>query len=164
MNKYEFIFDADKTTVVDKLLDGVVKSDFSEKIKLFEKDAIYGRLSKNTNKIFLYHGTPFRNSIRPAFVAKILEDKKTVISGNWRLPVHANIFFVIWYLFLIWISVIPLIYEGNGNLPLLYLTVFFFSAIGVLFIVVGYLIERKRMRKVIEHIENVQKVLSKKDI
>ena len=164
MNKYEFIFDADKTTVVNKLLDGVIKADFSENVKLFEKDAIYGRLSKDTNKIFLYHGTLFRNFCRPVFSAEILEGKKTVVSGIWRLPIHINIFFVMWYLFLIWISLIPLILEGNGNLPLLYLTVIFFAAVGVIFIIAGYLIERERMKKVIEHIENVQKELLRKDI
>jgi len=162
VNKYEFIFDADKITVVDKLLDGVIKADFSENIKLFEKDAIYGRLSKNTNKIFLYHGTPFRNFCRPVFSAKILEGKKTVLSGIWRLPIHINIFFVLWYLFLLWISVVPLILEGNGDLLLLYLTVVFFTVISMLFIIVGYLIELRRMKKVIEHIENVQKELLKK--
>ena len=164
VKKYEFIFDTDKTTVVDKLLDGVIKSDFSENVKLFEKDAIYGRLSKNTNKIFLYHGTPLRTSCRPIFSAKILEGKETAISGIWRLPIHINIFFIMWYLFLIWVSVIPLIFDGNGNLPLLYLMVILFAVVGLLFIISGYLIERKRMKKVIEYIENVQKVLLKNEI
>ena len=135
----------------------MIKSDFSERTKLFEKDAIYGRLSKNTNKIFLYHGTPFPNFCRPVFSAKVLEGKKTVVSGIWRLPTHMNIFFIMWYLFLIWISVVPLVVEGNGNLPILYSVVILFALIGLLCITAGYLIERKRMKKVIEYIENMQK-------
>ena len=159
MKRYKFIFDAKKQTVVNNLMNGVISADFSEKIKLFEKDAIYGRVSKN--KICLYHGTPFRTYLRPVFSAKIIESEKTTLSGVWRLPVHINIFFILWYLFLIFVSIIPLITKGEKNLPLLYATVVVFAFLGVAFIISGYWIERKRMMKVIEHIRTKQKELDK---
>ena len=81
MNKYEFIFDADKTTVVDKLLDGVIKADFSENVKLFEKDAIYGRLSNDTNKIFLPHEQPAFSI--PAF-APCIADRRCPLRPKFR--------------------------------------------------------------------------------
>ena len=160
MNKHEFVFDADKQTVINSLLYGVIISDPLKNITLFEKDAIYGRVSKNTNKIFLYHGSLLRY-YRPIFSGKIIEGEKTVISGIWRLPVRANIFFAMWYLFLICISILPLLTDATGNLPLLYAVVAFFAVLGAVHILLGYLIENKRMKKVIEHIENVQKRLRK---
>lgn len=159
MKKYEFVFDAPKECVIDKLLDGVIKTGFSENVKLFEQDAIYGKLSKD--KVFLYHGTPFRNSCRPIFSAKIIEEEKTVIRGFWRLPVSVNIFFSVWYLLLMYMAIFPLIADGEGNWPLFYCWIFFLAIFGVFTIAFGSLIERKRMKKVIEYIENLQESLNK---
>lgn len=154
MKKYEFVFNAPKECVIDKLLDGV-KPVSSEKVRLFEQEAIYGKLSKN--KVILYHGMQFRNACRPIFSAKVIEEEKTIIRGFWRLPVRINIFFSLWYLFLIWIAIFPLITEGEGDLPLLYMIILAFAMFGIFMIASGYLIERKRMKKVIKHIENVQR-------
>ena len=159
LEKYEYVFDAEKQIVIDELMDGVIKADFSGYVELFEKDAIYGNISKN--KVCLYHGTPFRNSFRPVFVAKIVEGVQTTIIGKWRLPGRLNVFIVMWYLFLIWMSIVPLVIDGQGNLPLLYATVIVFALSLAVFVAVSCLIERKRIKKVIEHIENVQKRLIK---
>lgn len=155
MKKHEYVFDAEKQIVIDKLMNGVVKSNFFGYVKLFEKDAIYGRASKN--KIYLYHGTPFRNSFRPIFSAKIAEGVQTTIVGKWRLPGYLNVFIVMWYLFLIWLSIVPLVFDGQGNLPLLYAIIIAFALFLPVFVTVSCLIERKRMKKVLNHIEQVQK-------
>ena len=73
MKKYEYVFDAEKQLVIDELMSGVIKARISGRVKLFEKNAIYGNVSKN--KICLYHGTPFLNSFRPVFSAKIIEGR-----------------------------------------------------------------------------------------
>ena len=160
MKRYEFVFNTDKQCVIDSLLGGVIKPDFMNYLKVCEQDTIYGRLSQNTNKIFLYHGALFRNSCRPVFSAKITEGDKTVLSGFWRLPVYTIIFLIIWYAILIRISVIPLLVEGQGNLPMLYVILAFFALCGGLITVLGVKLEKKRMQKVIDYIENVQKRFS----
>ena len=159
MKYYEYVFYAEKQIVIDELMSGVIKVGISGYVKLFEKNAIYGNVSKN--KVCLYHGTPYRNSFRPIFLAKIIEGEQTTIIGKWRLPGHLNVFIVMWYLFLIWISIVPMVTDGQGNILLLYATVIAFALFLAVFVAVSCFIERKRMKKVLEHIENVQNRLIK---
>ncbi len=159
MKKYEYTFDAEKQIVIDELMCGVIKSGHSGFVRIFEKDAIYGNASKN--KICLYHGTPFRNSFRPVFSAKIIEGEQTTIIGKWRLPGYLNVFIALWYLILAGMLIIPLVDGAQGNILALYATVIIFALFPAALVALSYLIERKQMEKVLEHIENAQKRLMK---
>lgn len=95
----------------------------------------------------MYHGTPLRNSFRPIFSAKIIEGEQTTIIGKWIFPGHLNVFIVMWYLFLIWMTIVPLVTEGKGNIPLLYTVVIAFALFLPAFVIVSCFIERSRIKK-----------------
>lgn len=157
MKKYEFVFNAKKDDVLDSIMNGVVKAEFFQSIKLFEKQVLYGRVSKNKKHICLYHGTPYKNYLRPIFSAKVTEQSGTTkVTGMWRFSVRVIILFIIWYLTLLSFAMVPLTVGGEGNLLLLYIVLLVFSLFGILIGALGFKIERKRMLKVIEHIETVR--------
>ena len=146
MKTYEYVFNAPKELVIEKIISGVSKPSMLE---LREKDVIYGKIK--SDKIILYHGIQYGNSFRPIFSAKFTGEENTMLKGIWRLPIFAYIFFFIWCLNLIFIII-------SSTKNFMYCGLFFLFP----FVLMGFsvLIEKKRMAKVISYIEEVQRELS----
>lgn len=159
MKKYEFVFNCGKDEVLRRLFAGVKKPE------LFGNDKIYGRLSKDKKYFSMYHGGDFRNSFRPIFSGEFSEDgDNTIITGGWRASLFTMSFLVFVILFLLTVAVILFFKTGFDILSLICVIYVLFSFIGscVIIAVFGVYIERKKMDKIIRHIEIQQSIINEK--
>lgn len=158
MIKHEFVFNAPKQIVISHLMSGLTEAK-SSKTFLDEEDVIYGKV--RADRVLLFHGIKYKNSFRPVFTAKIMENGKTVIRGFWRLPNFSTIFILIWFGFLLGFGCLSLF--KNFSIQLVWFLLLF-SVLGVLIVMLGVFLERKRMKKVIEYIEKKAEYINSNQI
>ncbi len=154
MENYEFIFEAPKEEVIVKLFSDLAKTD-----TYYERNPLRGKICKGRKKIRLWYKTPTvnRRGFCPIFVADILEEgQKTIVRGKWKFKLQDYIFSFFYFAFLLYISILPHVVEGEGNFPLLYAVVAFFAIFYVVLRKICTHQEKEGKEKVIAYIKGKQ--------
>lgn len=159
MKTYEFEFNCDKNTAVEEILHDVKKA-----VLMFEENAIYGKAAKDKNRIILYNGIDGRNSFRPVFSAKVIENDygKTVIRGHFRFHIYTIIFSIVWFSVLLYGLLESFLTSSTADVEYVVSFALFFSLAYVLFCVFGIALGRKNKKKVIDHIKMHQRIINNK--
>ena len=145
LNKYLFTFPYDKIRSVELILKN------TEKPRLISADKkIYAKSSKNGNRILLYHGIRYRNSFMPIFELILTEkyDNCTTALGFWRWHLFTIAFTCI-FMFLVLSNLVGGIIEKNH---IQIITMILFALFYSLLCIFGTWLERKNMKRIIEHL------------
>ncbi len=148
MKKYKFIYPHDLSTTVQHILKD------THKPHNIQEEVIYAKLSKNGKSICMFHGTLYKNAFLPILQLKLIEKNKnqTVAKGFWRWSAFVSILYL-------WIGICLITGLVDGFLSENNMQIGVLAILGLIYILLCIfcvLLERKHMKKIIEHLESIQ--------
>ena len=149
VNKYLFTFPYNKIRTVGRIMENTEKPHF---ISIDKK--IYAKSSRDGNHIRLYHGNQYRNSFMPIFEL-ILKEKDincTSAIGFWRWHFYTIVVTAILVYMILRNLVNGILSQSNAMIIVSILFLLFYT----LLCVFGIWLERKNMKKIIEHLRIIE--------